>query len=128
MTLNHLSRTTRRGLAGALAGGLLVLAACSDSTGPGDNVYRVSGTLDGLGNAIVTLPRELGTPERLPALSCYTANSNVDQAPFLDWFQVASVEGASNCILQQNRTDPNRLDAVIEGETPGWLYQFVVVY
>ena len=101
------------------------LAACSDSTGPGDNVFRTSGTLDGSGNALVTLPQEIGNAERLPALSCYTADP---QAQFLDWFQIASVEGTSNCILQESRSDPNRLDAVIEGETPGWLYQFVLVY
>jgi hypothetical protein len=125
MTLNHLPRPVRRGLVGTLACGMLALAACSDSTGPGDNVFRTSGTLDGSGNALVTLPQEIGNAERLPALSCYTADP---QAQFLDWFQIASVEGTSNCILQESRSDPNRLDAVIEGETPGWLYQFVLVY
>ena len=49
------------------------LVACSDSS-TGSTVYRVQGTLDASGFATVTLPSEVGTPQRLPALTCYTAS------------------------------------------------------
>ena len=106
----------------ALATSLLVLGACDDSTSAGD-IFRREGVLDNNGDASVLLPREAGTPNRLPALSCYTADPR-----FREWFLVASVEGESNCILEPSFEDPNRLMATIEGETPGWLYHVVVVY
>ena len=100
----------------------VALGACDDSTSSGD-IFRREGTLDGNGSVSVLLPREAGNPGRLPALSCYTADP-VNR----EWFLVASVEGESNCILEPAFEDPNRLMATIEGETPGWLYHFVVVY
>ena len=71
----------------ALATSLLALGACDDSTSAGD-IFRREGVLDNSGSASVLLPREAGNPNRLPALSCYTAHPQ-DR----EWFLVASVEG-----------------------------------
>lgn len=106
----------------ALAASLLALGACEDSTGNGE-VWRAEGLLDNTGSASVMLPRDAGTPNRLPALTCYTSHPQERV-----WFLIGSVEDVSNCILEPAFEDPNRLMATIEGETPGWLYHFVVVY
>lgn len=106
----------------ALAASLLTLGACGDSTGNGE-VWRAEGVLDGSGSASVLLPRDAGTPNRLPALTCYTADP-LDRV----WFLIGSVENVSNCILEPDFDNSNRLRATLEGETPGWLFHFVVVY
>ena len=118
----------------ALSLSLLSLAACEDSTGSGD-VLRFTGVLDDFGAASVTLPRAAGTPNDPPALTCYTADPLVPAADRV-WFHVSSVQlpqdlggdVISNCLLEPSLNDPNRLMATLEGEEPGWLYAFVVVY
>ena len=111
------------------------LAACSDSTGA--EVYRVVGVLDNSGFATVTLPREVGSPSALPALSCYTAQPGTSV-----WFQVGSVELPAqyfpnippedrvldNCILEPSQGNPQQLNATIEGQPPNWQYAFTIVY
>lgn len=112
----------------ALATALLTLGACDDSTGNGE-IWRTEGVLNASGAASVLLPRDAGTPNRLPALSCYTADP-LDRV----WYQISSVQlpnqptAENNCILEPDFDEPNRLRATIEGETPGWLFHFVVVY
>jgi hypothetical protein len=120
-----------------LALSVLVLGACEDSTGV-DGIWRSPiGTLSASGNASVELPQAAGNTSNLPALTCYTADPTVP-AESRVWFTVASVElpvrvdpqgeVLSNCILEASPNNTNRLLATLEGETPGWLYQFVVVY
>jgi hypothetical protein len=119
----------------ALSLSLLSLAACEDTTGNGGDVLRFTGVLDNFGSASVNLPREAGSPDNPPALTCYTADP---QAPASEraWFQLSSVQlpndiggdVLSNCLLEPSPSDPRRLMATIEGEEPGWLYAFVVVY
>lgn len=112
------------------------LAACSDSTS-GAQVYRVTGVLNNDGFATVALPREVGSPNNLPALSCYTAAPGTSV-----WFEVSSVElplelfpnapervrVLDNCILEPNGTNPQQLNATIEGQPPNWQYAFTIVY
>lgn len=106
-------------------------------TGSGSRVYRANGILDTDGFATVVLPAEAGTPTSLPVLACYTAapGSSV-------WFQVGSVELPSeyfpnipasdrvldNCILEPSKSDPQRLNATIEGQPPNWQYTFTVIF
>ncbi len=106
-------------------------------TGSGSRVYRANGILNENGFATVTLPAEAGTPTSLPVLACYTAapGSSV-------WFLVGSVELPSqyfpnipagdrvldNCILEPSPTDPQRLNATIEGQPPNWQYAFVAIF
>ncbi|HEY0971241.1 MAG TPA: hypothetical protein VGE02_09760 [Gemmatimonadales bacterium] len=119
----------------ALSLSLLTLAACEDSTGNGGDVLRFTGVLDANGEASVNLPREAGTPDDPPALTCYTADPLVPASERV-WFHVSSVqlpadlggEVVSNCLLEPSFENPNRLMATLEGEEPGWLYAFVVVY
>jgi hypothetical protein len=116
---------------------VLALAACEDSTGVGGIWRSPIGTLNASGNASVNLPAAAGNTNNLPSLTCYTANPS-DPPGSRVWFAVGSVElparidpsreVLSNCILEASFEDPNRLMATLEGETPGWLYQFVVVY
>lgn len=106
----------------ALVASLLTLGACDDSTGNGE-IWRAEGVLNASGSASVRLPRDAGTPNSLPSLTCYTADP-ADRV----WFVIGSVEAVSNCILEPDPDNSNRLLATIEGETPGWLYHFVVVY
>ena len=78
-----------------------------------------------------------GNTSNIPALTCYTADPT-DPPESRVWFAVGSVElpvrvdpsgeVLSNCILEASPNNANRLLATLEGETPGWLYQFVVVY
>lgn len=112
------------------------LAACSDST-TGAQVYRVAGILNNSGFASVALPREVGTPTRLPALTCYTAEPGSSV-----WFEVGSVElpeqyfpnipqrdrVLDNCILEPADNNSQQLMATIEGQPPNWQYAFTVVY
>jgi hypothetical protein len=116
---------------------VLALTACEDSTGVGGIWRSPIGTLNASGNASVELPPSAGNTSNLPALTCYTANP-ADPPDSRVWFAVGSVElplrvdpqreVLSNCILEGSPTGSNRLMATLEGETPGWLYQFVVVY
>lgn len=118
-----------------LALSLVALAACEDSTGTGVVWRSDIGVIASDGTASRALPANAGTPDRLPALTCYTSHPD-DRV----WFAVGSVElppgtvppgeddVLSNCILEPSFDNPNRLVATIEGETPGWLFQFVVVY
>ena len=121
----------------ALACCLLALAACEDVTG-GAEIWRSPiGLLDAGGNASEPLPARAGNTNNPPALTCYTADPDVPARDRV-WFAVSSVElpervdpareVLSNCIVEADPFDSNRLMATIEGETPGWLYQFVVVY
>ena len=119
----------------------LALAACEDSTDVGGIWRSPIGTLNNGGNASVSLPGAVGNPrtDDIPALTCYTADP-LDPPGSRVWFAVGSVElppsvdvdpdeeVLSNCILETDPGDPNRFMATLEGETPGWLYQFVVVY
>ena len=120
----------------ALATSLLTLAACEDSTGTGGEVLRYQGELDAFGSASVLLPREAGSPDNPPALTCYTADPFAPSSQRV-LFQVSSVqlpddvaggEVLSNCLLEPSANDPRRLVATLEGEEPGWLFAFVVVY
>ncbi len=119
---------------------LFTVAACDDSTSSGDVWRSPVGTLDVRGDASVPLPRAAGNVNSLPALSCYVADP-FDAPQNRVWYQIGSVQlppdvpteddpngVLSNCILEADNQDPNRLRATIEGETPGWLYQFVAVY
>lgn len=118
-----------------LALSLVALAACEDSTGTGVVWRSEIGQIGTSGRVSVDLPGAAGTPDRLPALTCYTSHPD-DRV----WYAVGSVElppgtvppgeqdVLSNCILEPSTRNPNRLMATMEGETPGWLYQFVVVY
>lgn len=128
-------------LALALAAG--TLAACSDSS-TGTQIYRVTGTLDADGMASVVLPREVGTVNNLPALTCYTAQRPGTGPSELDnvWFLVGSVElpqdyfpgipqedrVLDNCILEPVELGSQQLKATIEGQPPNWLYAFTVIY
>ncbi len=112
------------------------LAACSDSS-TGAQVYRVVGVLDNNGFASVVLPRDVGSTANLPALTCYTAQPNTSV-----WFEVGSVELPAqyfpnipkedrvldNCILEPNASNPQQLNATIEGQPPNWQYAFTIVY
>lgn len=101
---------------------------------------QLTGTLDALGNASRALPAEAGSVSDLPILACYVANP-AQPAAQRAWFQIGSVQlppdvptaddpsgVLSNCILEADAADPTRLRASLEGETPGWLYAFVVLY
>jgi len=129
---------TARAAAAALL--LLTVAACDDATSSGDVWRSQIGNLDALGSASVLLPREAGNINNLPAVSCYVADP-FDPPASRVWYQIGSVQlppdlpteddpngVLSNCIVESDGGDPNRLVATIEGETPGWLYQFVVVF
>lgn len=112
------------------------LAACSDSS-TGAQVYRVVGVLNNDGFATVVLPREVGSPSNLPALTCYTAQPNTSV-----WFEVGSVELPAryfpnipdadrvldNCIIEPNVSNPQQLNATIEGQPPNWQYAFTIIY
>jgi len=116
---------------------VLALTACDDSTGVGGIWRSPIGTLNAGGNASVELPSAAGNTSNIPALTCYTADPT-DPPESRVWFAVGSVElpvrvdpsgeVLSNCILEASPNNANRLLATLEGETPGWLYQFVVVY
>ena len=117
---------------------LLTLAACEDVTGGADIWRSPIGQLDANGSISVHLPSDVGNTSNLPAVTCYTADPDVP-ADERVWFSVSSVElpdrvdppegeVLSNCIVEASFENPNRLMATIEGETPGWLYQFVVVH
>ncbi len=126
--------------AAGLAFLLFALAACEDATSSGDVWRSPIGTLNASGAASVALPRDAGNIEDLPILGCYVADP-FGSAQNRVWYQISSVQlpddvptnedpsgVLSNCILEADDGDPNRLRATIEGETPGWLYQFVVIY
>ena len=116
---------------------LLALAACEDSTGSGEVWRSEIGVLDANGGASVELPPRAGNVNNLPALTCYVASPSVPANQRV-WFVVSSVElprrvdpqqeVLSNCIVEPSTVNASRLMATIEGETPGWLYQFVVVF
>ena len=129
---------TARAAAAALL--LFTVAACDDATSSGDVWRSQIGNLDAEGRASVALPRDAGNVNNLPAVSCYVADP-LDAAANRVWYQIGSVQlpvdlpteddpngVLSNCIVEADAGDPNRLRATIEGETPGWLYQFVAVY
>ena len=129
---------TARAAAAALL--LFSVAACDDATSSGDVWRSPIGNLDADGSATVVLPRDAGNINNLPALSCYVADPLASAANRV-WYQIGSVQlpddvptaddpngVLSNCIIETDAGDPNRLRATIEGETPGWLYQFVAVY
>ena len=120
-----------------LALAVLALSACEDTTGTGVVWRSPIGVLNASGNGSELLPAAAGNVNALPALTCYTADPTVPASQRV-WFAVSSVElpvrvdpqreVLSNCILEPSPDNPNRLMATIEGETPGWHYQFVVVY
>ena len=117
---------------------LFTLAACEDVTG-GAEIWRSPiGVLDAGGNASVLLPSDAGNVSNLPAVTCYVADPGVPASDRV-WFSVSSVElpdhvsppdgeVLNNCIVETDPGNSNRLWATIEGETPNWLYQFVVVH
>lgn len=117
-----------------------LVAACDDATSSSDIWRSQIGNLDALGTASVALPREAGNINNLPVVSCYVADP-LDAAQNRVWYQIGSVQlpadlpteddpngVLSNCIVESDAGDPNRLRATIEGETPGWLYQFVAIF
>jgi hypothetical protein len=117
---------------------LLTLAACEDVTGNAEIWRSRIGVLDASGSASEPLPRDAGNTSNPPAVTCYTADPSVPASERV-WFAVSSVElpdrvdpptgeVLSNCIVEADPFTSNGLMATIEGETPGWLYQFVVVY
>jgi hypothetical protein len=125
-----------------LVASLLLLAACEDVTGDGGLWRSQVGRLDANGDASVELPASVASPARLPALTCYTADP-ADPPDARVWFAVSSAQlparvgtvdvptsqrVLSNCLVETSALNSNRLVATLEGETPGWLYQFVVAY
>jgi hypothetical protein len=129
---------TARAAAAALL--LFTVAACDDATSSGDVWRSQIGNLDANGSISVPLPREAGNINNLPAVSCYVADP-FDPPASRVWYQIGSVQlpadlpteddpngVLSNCIVEPDNGDPNRLMATIEGETPGWLYQIVAVF
>ena len=116
----------------ALSASLVTLAACESSTGA--EVLHFTGVLDGNGAASVPLPREAGSPNDPPALTCATADPLAPASERV-WFYLSSVqrpgpngEVLSNCLVEPSFNDANRLVATIEGEEPGWLYSISVIY
>ncbi len=97
--------------------------------GGGGTSTRVTllGFLDGNGDVTRALTMDTGGAEDLPLVACYVADPNVPVGE-ADWFVVASVNEVSNCILEAVPGTPGRFQAVIEGETPGWRYAFVIMY
>lgn len=109
---------------------LLVLGACSESTGNDGTVLRyrgVIGSLQGVGYASVDLPLAAGDMNDLPALTCYVRNQNDSDPVERDtWYAVSSsITDDTNCLLERSG---NGLAATLIGEAIGWEYQFVIVY